>query len=188
VECHGTATPIGDPIEIAGLTEAFRSGGAEAVQFCAIGSVKSNLGHLDAAAGVVGLIKTALALHHRVLPASLHFQRPNPELNLESSPFYVNTQTKPWPMGTTARRAGVSSFGVGGTNAHVVLEEAEILRPRKESRGPHLLALSAKSPAALKQQRQNLAEYFRRNPDACGGGLGFTIGACYFCASGTGDC
>ena len=127
VEAHGTATQLGDPIEIAGLTQAFRAGGASETGTCAIGSVKSNVGHLDAAAGVTGLIKTALALHHKAIPPSLHFTAPNPKLDLEATPFRVVTSLQPWqsPEGSP-RRAGVSSFGVGGTNAHVVLEEAPV--------------------------------------------------------------
>src|ERR1700739_203045 len=116
VEAHGTATPLGDPIEVGGLTNAFRLG-TQARQFCALGSVKTNLGHLDVAAGVTGLIKVALSLHHRIIPASLHFTTPNPKLDLENSPFYVNASLQDWktqPGGP--RRAGVSAIGTGGTN------------------------------------------------------------------------
>ena len=124
VEAHGTATPLGDPIEVAGLTKAFRMG-TQARRFCALGSVKSNVGHLDAAAGVTGLIKTALALRNKLIPATLHFTRPNPKLDLENSPFYVNAELQEWQTAPgVPRRAGVSSFGTGGTNAHVVVEEA----------------------------------------------------------------
>ena len=122
VEAHGTGTSIGDPIEIAALTEAF-SAGTEKKRFCAIGSVKTNIGHLNTAAGVVGLIKTILALEHRQIPPSLHFDNPNPKIDFEGSPVYVNTQLQDW-VGPRPLRAGVSSFGMGGTNAHVVLEEA----------------------------------------------------------------
>ncbi len=138
VEAHGTATPLGDPIEIAGLTQAFRAGGASESGYCAIGSVKSNVGHLDAAAGVTGLIKTALALHHKTIPPSLHFTAPNPKLDLDSSPFRVVTSLQAWePPAGSPRRAGVSSFGVGGTNAHVVLEEAPA-GPRPRRRRPRI--------------------------------------------------
>jgi amino acid adenylation domain-containing protein len=123
VETHGTGTPLGDPIEMEGLTRAFRTG-TDQKQFCAIGSVKSNVGHLDVAAGVTGLIKTALALHHKQIPPSLHFESPNPKIDFANSPFHVNTKLADWKNGETPRRAGVSSFGIGGTNAHVVLEEA----------------------------------------------------------------
>ncbi|MGH9425814.1 MAG: beta-ketoacyl synthase N-terminal-like domain-containing protein, partial [Terriglobia bacterium] len=124
VETHGTGTRLGDPIEIAGLTEAFQQT-TRAKGICAIGSVKTNVGHLDTAAGVTGLIKTALALSHRRIPPSLHFRDPNPEINFEDTPFYVNTAFVDWP-GPSPRRAGVSSFGLGGTNAHAVLEEAPV--------------------------------------------------------------
>ena len=129
------------------------------IGFCAIGSVKTNIGHLDAAAGVAGLIKTALALHHKVLPASLHFTSPNPKLGLEDSPFYVNAQLQPWKSGGTPRRAGVSSFGVGGTNAHVVLEEAPPIEPGGAARSRQLLVLSARSAAGLDQAAARLKEH-----------------------------
>ncbi|MBT8227816.1 MAG: polyketide synthase, partial [Dactylosporangium sp.] len=123
VETHGTGTALGDPIEVAALTQAFRHY-TQDTGFCAIGSVKTNVGHLDAAAGVTGLIKAALALTHEAIPASLNFARPNPELAMDTSPFFVNAELRPWPRRSTPRRAGVSSFGIGGTNVHVVLEEA----------------------------------------------------------------
>lgn len=163
VECHGTATPIGDPIEIAGLTQAFRSGGAEGKSFCAIGSVKSNIGHTDAAAGVIGLIKAALMLHHRTIPASLHFQRPNPALGIEDSPFFVNTETRPWPQSDHPRRAGVSSFGLGGTNAHAVLEEAPPPISSSPGREEQVLLLSGQSPAALSQLRDEVIATLEKN-------------------------
>ncbi|MBP7949465.1 MAG: amino acid adenylation domain-containing protein [Verrucomicrobiales bacterium] len=165
IECHGTATPIGDPIEIAGLAQAFRAGGAEANGFCAIGSVKTNIGHLDAAAGVTGLIKTALSLHHRVIPASLHFTRPNPALGLENSPFFVNTTTRPWEAGDAPRRAGVSSFGVGGTNAHCVLEEAPAPAASSPGREEQVLVLSAASEPALTEMQGLLADWLETQPD-----------------------
>ncbi|MFG1797764.1 SDR family NAD(P)-dependent oxidoreductase [Nocardia sp. NPDC049149] len=150
VETHGTATPIGDPIEIAALTRAFRSG-TEASGYCAIGSVKTNIGHLDSAAGMAGLIKVALALQAGQIPPSLHFESPNPAIDFESSPFFVNTRLRPWPVAEHPRRAGVSSFGVGGTNAHLVLEEAP--RPdrvRMSATGaPELLVWSAREPESL---------------------------------------
>src|SRR5262249_14169322 len=142
VEAHGTGTILGDPIEVAGLTKAFRQV-TERTGYCAIGSVKTNFGHLDAAAGIAGLIKTVQALRHRALPPSLHFPRPNPKLGIESTPFYVNTRLQPWPAGPTPRRAGVNSFGVGGTNAHVVLEEApSVVRAPGSTRPAELLLLS----------------------------------------------
>ena len=126
IEAHGTATPIGDPIEIAALTQAF-SQSTDKKGFCAIGSLKTNLGHLDTAAGVAGLIKTVLALQNKMLPPSLHFETPNPKIDFANSPFYVNTTLKEWITNNTPRRAGVSSFGIGGTNAHVIVEEAPVL-------------------------------------------------------------
>jgi acyl transferase domain-containing protein/glutamate-1-semialdehyde aminotransferase len=163
IEAHGTGTSLGDPIEIAGLTQAFRAGGARENGFCAIGSVKTNIGHLDAAAGVAGLIKTALALHHKVLPASLHFKSPNPKLGLEDSPFYVNAQLQPWKSGATPCRAGVSSFGVGGTNAHVVMEEAPVAASNESSSGLKLLVLSARSAQSLDQATERLREHIATN-------------------------
>jgi acyl transferase domain-containing protein len=123
IEAHGTGTELGDPIEIAALTQAFRLG-TEQRNFCAIGSVKSNMGHLDAAAGIAGLLKTMLALEHRQIPPTLHVEQPNPNIDFAGSPFYIATRLADWPSQATPRRAGVSSFGIGGTNAHVVLEEA----------------------------------------------------------------
>ena len=125
VECHGTATTLGDPLEIQALTRAFRKG-TERTQFCAIGSVKSNFGHLEQCAGLAGLIKTVLALHRGLIPPSLHYANPNPRIPFERSPFFVNTRTLPFPPGTAPRRAGVNSVGMGGTNAFVVLEEAPL--------------------------------------------------------------
>jgi acyl transferase domain-containing protein/glutamate-1-semialdehyde aminotransferase len=157
VEAHGTGTSLGDPIEIAGLTQAFRAGGALRSRTCALGALKTNIGHLDAAAGVAGLIKTALALHHRTLPATLHFEAPNPKLDLGNTPFFVNAQCRPWEAGGQPLRAGVSSFGVGGTNAHVVLEEAPAAELPQPGRRSHLVVLSARTPAALDEQCQRLA-------------------------------
>ncbi|MFC7440507.1 type I polyketide synthase [Laceyella putida] len=159
VEAHGTGTPLGDPIELRALTEAFREKTGEK-QFCAIGSVKSNVGHLNTAAGVAGLIKTALALKHQQIPPSLHVERPNPNIDFENSPFYVQTQLTPWQRRKNApRRAGISSFGIGGTNAHLVLEEAPVRETEPTQRSFHLLTLSAKTPAALEQATDQLAEH-----------------------------
>ncbi|MDK3158297.1 SDR family NAD(P)-dependent oxidoreductase [Kamptonema cortianum] len=162
LEAHGTGTPLGDPIEVAAMTAAF---GTSKTQFCAIGSVKTNVGHLDAAAGIVGLIKTALALHEKVLPPSLNFETPNPQIDFANSPFYVNTQLTPWETSGFPRRAGVSSFGFGGTNVHAVLEEAPELSPVSPSRSWQLLALSAKTEAALERATANLGEYLHQQPD-----------------------
>ena len=167
IEAHGTGTSLGDPIEIAALTQAFRESTDEK-NFCAIGSVKSNIGHLDAAAGIAGLIKTALALKNKQIPPSLHFKSPNPKLGIEESPFYVNTDLSQWPEGNTPRRAGVSAFGIGGTNVHVIMEEfvEEVSAKSDASSKPyHLLPLSAKSETALSGATENLAGYFRNFPE-----------------------
>jgi acyl transferase domain-containing protein/glutamate-1-semialdehyde aminotransferase len=164
IEAHGTATRLGDPIEIAALTQAFRLQ-TDRTQFCAIGSIKSNFGHTVAAAGVAGLIKTALSLYHKQIPASLNFDSPNPNIDLENSPFYVNTQLTEWVAGDTPRRAGVSSFGVGGTNAHVVLEEAPQVNRSGAARPRQLLLLSAKTETALAAATLNLQHHLEANPD-----------------------
>ncbi len=174
VEAHGTATPMGDPIELAALTKAFRAR-TQRKQFCAIGSVKSNIGHLDAASGVAGLIKTALALRHGLLPASLHFKKPNPRLELENSPFIVCETTQPWNSRDVPRRAGVSSFGLGGTNAHVVLEEAPEIPPSGPSRPWQLLLLSAKTPLALEAATRNLTAWFKERPRMSLADAAFTL-------------
>jgi acyl transferase domain-containing protein/acyl carrier protein len=163
VEAHGTATEVGDPIEIAALTHAFRSG-TDRRGFCAIGSVKGNIGHLDAAAGIAGLIKTVLALEHGVLPPSLHFDNPNPQIDFDDTPFHVNARLSDWSAGLTPRRAGVSSFGLGGTNAHVVLEEAPAPEPSSPGRSWQLLPLSAMTGGALEAATANLAAHLREVP------------------------
>jgi amino acid adenylation domain-containing protein/thioester reductase-like protein len=162
VEAHGTGTKLGDPIEIAGLTEAFGRTAKRDGKYCAIGSVKTNIGHLDEAAGVVGLIKTALGLYHREIPPSLHFSSPNPLAGLETSPFFVNAELGDWEAsGGRRRRAGVSSFGMGGTNCHVVLEEPPALErePPPPDRPAHILPISGRSTDAL---RGNVQRYVRR--------------------------
>jgi acyl transferase domain-containing protein/acyl carrier protein len=163
IEAHGTATPLGDPIEIAALTEVFRAE-TDATGFCAIGSVKSNVGHLDMAAGVAGVIKTALALHHRLLPPSLHYERPNPQIDFANSPFYVNTKLQKWKA-EGPLRAGVSSFGFGGTNAHAVLEEAPPQEPSDEAREWQVLVLSAKTETALEAATERLQAHLEQHPD-----------------------
>src|SRR6185437_14134418 len=130
VEAHGTGTPLGDPIEVAALTQAFRAG-SPGQRFCALGSIKGNVGHLNTAAGIAGFIKAVLALEREAIPPTLHHRAPNPEIDLAGSPFFVSTELLPWRRGPAPRRAGVSSFGFGGTNAHVVLEEAPA--PRAEA-------------------------------------------------------
>ncbi|TPW27932.1 non-ribosomal peptide synthetase/type I polyketide synthase [Pararhizobium mangrovi] len=164
IECHGTATPLGDPIEIEGLRKVFGTGGADAPR-CAIGSVKGNIGHLDAAAGVAGVIKTVLALESGVIPPTAHFRQANPHLGLEDTPFFVSGKTTPWPEREDARRAGVSAFGVGGTNVHVVLEEAPPVASEVPARKEQLLVLSARSETALDAACERLAGHIERHPD-----------------------
>ena len=163
VEAHGTGTDLGDPVEIAALTKAFRAG-TPAVGFCALGSLKSNVGHMDAAAGVAGLIKTALTLRHGAVPASLHFERPNPAFDIDQSPFVINTRLREWPASDSPRRAGVSSFGLGGTNAHAVLEEAPPATPSARARKSQLFVLSARSAEALETAAINLAAKLEAEP------------------------
>ncbi|MBW4490250.1 MAG: SDR family NAD(P)-dependent oxidoreductase [Trichocoleus desertorum ATA4-8-CV12] len=163
IETHGTGTALGDPIEISALTQAFRSQ-TQKKQFCAIGSVKTNIGHLDAAAGVTSLIKTTLALHHQQIPPSLHFEQPNPQIDFANSPFYVNTQLTDWQT-PSPRRAGVSSFGIGGTNAHAVLEEAPKIPSSGSSRPWQLLLLSAKTESALEAATTRLSDHLAQHPN-----------------------
>ena len=160
IETHGTGTSMGDPIEFAGLKQAFST---DKKSYCAIGSVKTNIGHLDAAAGIAGLIKTSLALDRQLLPPSLNFETPNPQIDFENSPFFVNTKLSEWRANGSPRRAGVSSFGFGGTNAHVILEEAPQFQPSATSRSWQLLLLSAKTSSALDTATANLAEYFKQH-------------------------
>ncbi|ARU63631.1 hypothetical protein CBW65_23395 [Tumebacillus avium] len=175
IETHGTGTPLGDPIEISALTNAYRDS-TDRVGYCALGSLKTNMGHLDAAAGVTGLIKAALMLKHGQLVPSLHFEKANPKLGLDSSPFYVNTELKEWAAGESPRRAGVSSFGMGGTNAHVVLEEAPVLDSSSESsRKWKLLVLSAKTGTALNAATENLAAHLQANPQGDLADVAFTL-------------
>ncbi len=164
IETHGTGTPLGDPIELAALTKAFGASTGK-TGFCAIGSVKSNIGHLDTAAGIASLIKTVLALEHKLLPPSLHFEEPNPEIDFKHSPFYVNTLPSEWKSGESLRRAGVSSFGIGGTNAHVIVEEAPARQAANCARKWQLLTLSAKTETALSVMSQRLVEHLGKNVD-----------------------
>ena len=161
IEAHGTGTPLGDPIEIEALTQAFRAR-SKKNGFCAVGSVKTNIGHLDAAAGVAGLIKTVLALQHKEIPPSLNFETPNPKINFENSPFYVNTRLKNWQSNGMPRRAGVSSFGIGGTNAHVILEESPEITASGSFRPWKLLLLSGNTKTALDTVTTNLAKHLKQ--------------------------
>jgi len=163
IEAHGTGTALGDAIEIAALKEVFQT---DKKRFCAIGSIKTNIGHLEAAAGVAGFIKTVLCLRERQIPKSLHFQVPHPALAIEGSPFYVNTALQPWQGSSYPRRAGVNSFGIGGTNVHIILEEAPQIEAGSAfaGKGYELLVLSARSQTALDRLTLNLADYLRENP------------------------
>ncbi len=176
VETHGTATPVGDPIEVEGLTRAFRRG-TQDVGFCRIGSVKSNIGHVVIAAGATGVIKTALALREGRIPGTVHFTTPNPEIPFDGSPFVVNASLSDWPATDGPRRAGVSSFGVGGTNAHVVLEEAPAMPASEPAQGPQLLVLSARTPAALARAASRLADHLEAHPDVNLADVAWTLAA-----------
>ena len=178
VEAHGTATPLGDPIEIDGLIQAF--GDQPINQYCAIGSIKSNMGHLTQAAGVAGLIKTTLALYHRQIPASINFSTPNPAIDFANSPFFVNTRLTDWQPEPSQQenlcRAGVSSFGVGGTNVHVVLEEfANPKRTTSAGRPVQLVTWSAKSAASLDTYAQYLANFAGKTSELDLADVAFTL-------------
>lgn len=161
VEAHGTGTALGDPVEIEALKLAFQT---EKTGFCRIGSVKTNIGHLNSAAGVAAFIKTVLALHHKQLPPSLHFETPNPKIDFANSPFIVNTELIPWTNERYPLRAGVSSFGIGGTNIHVVLEEAPPQPDGDEGRAAQLVLLSAKTESGLEQATARLLAHLREHP------------------------
>ena len=164
VECHGTGTYLGDPIEIEALTEAFRLS-TDKRNYCRIGSVKSNIGHLDTAAGVVSLIKASLAVKHGVIPPTLGFEKPNPAINFASSPFVVNDRLTDWPASAQLRRAGVNSLGVGGTNAHVIVEQPPARKPTAATDDDvHLLVLSAKSRKAVEAAQARLGAAIAADP------------------------
>lgn len=166
VEAHGTGTALGDPIEVAALSRAW-SQDTRDTGFCTLGSVKGHVGHLVAAAGVIGLIKATLSLHHGRIPGTLHFDQPNPQIDFAHSPFQVSAQALAWPRGEAPRRAAVSSFGVGGTNAHVIVAEAPASAQQKlpDAPGLQLLPISAKHPEALLQRARDLADHLERHPD-----------------------
>lgn len=174
IEAHGTATPLGDPIEVEALTLAFR-GKTDKKQFCAIGSVKSNFGHLTPAAGVTGLIKTVLAMKHKKIPATLHFTSPNPAIDFDNSPFFVNNKLMDWKTDGIPRRAGISSFGVGGTNVHVIVEEAPDQQPSGIARSKHLMLLSAKTENALEEATVNLKSYLNNHHEINLADAAFTL-------------
>ncbi|HXU34672.1 MAG TPA: amino acid adenylation domain-containing protein, partial [Thermoanaerobaculia bacterium] len=171
VEAHGSATPIGDPIEIAALTRAFRADSGD-LQWCAVGSAKSNFGHANTAAGIAGLARATLAIEHATIPPTLHFERPNPQIDLAASPFYVPTRATPWPAHPahpaepSPRRAGISSFGLGGTNVHAVIEQAPAALPAQSSPRPlQPLFLSAHSAQALEAMTERLADHLAAHPE-----------------------
>ncbi|MEV5976613.1 beta-ketoacyl synthase N-terminal-like domain-containing protein [Streptomyces sp. NPDC052114] len=174
VEGHGTATPVGDPIEVSALTKAFAAT-TDKKGYCVLGSVKSNLGHLDAAAGIAGLIKTVLALEHEAIPPTVHFDEPNDLIDFAGSPFVVSGELTPWRRTDVPRLAGVSSFGVGGTNAHVVLEEAPRRPPRESDGRPEVTLLSAATPKALGDMGKELTEHLSREPELPVGDLAHTL-------------
>jgi amino acid adenylation domain-containing protein len=176
VEAHGTATPLGDPVEVAALSQAYRRHTQDS-GYCLIGSVKSNLGHTVIAAGATGLIKTAMALSHEQLPASIHYRSPNPKIELDKTPFRVVDRLTAWPRGDAPRRAGVSAFGVGGTNAHVVLEEAPPLPESSTAMAPQLLKISARSRAALEAAARRLADHLDSAPALKLADVAFTLDA-----------
>jgi acyl transferase domain-containing protein len=175
VEAHGTGTALGDPIELAALTKAFREGGAERNNYCPIGTSKTHVGHLDVAAGATGLIKTILQLQHEFIPPLLHFKSPNPKINFAQSPFFPVTKALEWKRGQEPRRAGVSAFGVGGTNAHVIVEEAPAIQSSGPSRTQQLLVLSAKTETALQKMAENLAAHLLEQPGLNLGDVAYTL-------------
>ncbi|RYD41713.1 MAG: type I polyketide synthase, partial [Verrucomicrobiaceae bacterium] len=166
IEAHGTGTPLGDPIEVAALTKAFREGGAEENEFCSIGTGKTHIGHLDCAAGVTGLIKTIQQFRHEKIPALLNYKSPNPRIDFANSPFSPVSENRDWKRGMTPRLAGISAFGVGGTNAHVIVEEPPLTQPTGASRKQQLITLSARTPAALDMMSKRLADHLENeSPD-----------------------
>ena len=171
-EAHGTGTILGDPIEIQGLANAFHT---TKKQYCAIGSVKSNIGHTVEAGGVISLIKVILALYHRKIPPSLHFNKPNPHIDFAETPFYVNTTLKEWEALEDPRRACISSFGIGGTNAHAILEEWPQRIPIESSQDSYPLILSAKTLSALKIMAHNLGRYLQEHPELLLADVAYTL-------------
>jgi acyl transferase domain-containing protein len=176
VEGHGTGTVLGDPIEVEALTRAFRQH-TDKKSFCALGAVKSNVGHLDTAAGVAGLFKVVLSLKHKMIPPTVHFERPNPAIDLANSPFYVNNALEEWQAGATPRRGAVSSFGIGGTNVHMILEESPATTSEPSRRRHQILTLSAKTPTALETMSANLATHLEQNPNLNLADVAYTLNA-----------
>lgn len=174
VEGHGTGTLIGDPIEVQAMTKAFRRD-TEAKGYCALGSVKTNIGHMGIASGIAGFIKTVLALHHKKRPGTLHFDTPNPAIDFDNSPFYVTSKTEEWERGEHPRRAGVNSLGIGGTNVHMILEEAPEREEIAVDNADSLILLSAHDTAALVQRRKQLANFIQANPQTSLSDIAFTL-------------
>jgi len=174
IEAHGSATVMGDPIEIEALNQVYGQAGLKPASI-AVGSVKSNLGHLNAAAGVAGLMKTILALRHGSIPASLNFRQPNPAIPFGRGPFRVNHTLSPWPESNKPRRAGVSSFGIGGTNAHVILEEAPETKPSRPAKPWQLITISARSREALERATDQLATHLLKHPEQNFADVAFTL-------------
>lgn len=175
VEAHGTATPLGDPIEVASLTAAFRRGGASRNQYCALGTGKTNVGHLDIAAGATGVIKTVLQLQHELIPPLAHFKSPNPKIDFANSPFFPASKPMEWKRGAAPRRAGVNALGIGGTNAHVIVEEAPSLAPSGPSRKRQLLLLSARTDTALGAMSHRLADHLESHPESSLADVAFSL-------------
>ncbi len=174
LEAHGTGTELGDPIEVAALTQAF-SATTDNRNYCALGSVKANIGHLDAVSGIAGFIKAVLVLKHKQIPPLVHYQTPNPKINLEMSPFYINAQLQPWEIHNSPRRAGISSFGMGGTNVHMVLEESPDTPVAQSSRTYQLLLISARNEAHCDQAMNNLAEWIENHPEQSLADIAYTL-------------
>jgi len=172
VEAHGTATKLGDPIEVEALNRAF---GKSSQKYCALGSVKSNIGHLDIAAGVAGFIKATMALKNKQLPPSINYTAPNPEINFDNSPFYINTELKDWDAPKYPRRAGVSSFGIGGTNVHLILEEAPEQESTSRGRDAQVLLFSAKTSQALQRYMKNFSRHLESNPETALADIAYTL-------------
>ena len=174
IETHGTGTALGDPIEIAALTHAYREF-TDKKAYCPVGSVKTSIGHLDAGASIAGLIKTILALKYAEIPASLNYTRPNPQIDFDNSPFYVNAKTAPWSTEQGSRYAGISSFGLGGTNFHAILENWTDTRESSDSRAWQLIPLSAKTQQSLSDTQQQLSDYLGYKSDLSLADVAYTL-------------
>jgi acyl transferase domain-containing protein/acyl carrier protein len=175
VEAHGTGTAVGDPIEVAALSDAYRQAGCTKRQKIPIGSVKANIGHLGAAAGAPSLIKSVLAIQHKRIPATLNYEKPNPQIDFSQTPFHVNRKPRSWPRVDGPLRAGVSSFGIGGTNAHLIVEEPPPQEPSSPGRPWHVLPLSAKTPTALATMREQLADHLKNSGNDCLADVAYTL-------------